>query len=283
MFKRGRTFVGSKVCALERDKMLIGQAARQICAQTSNSYGSLLPADIEGATQPAGGTPNYLLSITSTAMQFWKFAVNWTTGTGTLTGPTAIPVAAFSRACSGGTCIPQPGTSRTLDSLADRLMYRLSYRKFAGREALLVNHSVSSGGVSGIRWYDINIAGGTPSVANQGTYQPDTTYRWMGSAAMDKNGGIVVGYNVSSSSIKPSIRYAFRGPGDPAGQLSNETTVLAGGGSQTGTLSRWGDYSTISVDPLDGCQMVFTTEYLPGDGSFNWTTYIHSFKLTSCQ
>ena len=285
MFRRGRTFVGSKVCAFERDQMIAGQAARQICAQTSNSYGSLLPADIEGSSLPAAGTPNYLLSITSSQLLFWKFSVNWTAGTGTLTGPSAVPgVAAFSRACGGGTCIPQPGTTRTLDSLADRLMYRLSYRNFGTREALLVNHSVASGGASGVRWYELNIGGGSPTVRQQGTLQPTADYRWMGSAAMDKTGGIAIGYSISNSStIKPSIWYAFRSPTDPLGTIGPEAQVFTGTGVQTGTLSRWGDYSTMSVDPVDDCTMVFTTEYIPSNGTFNWKTAINSLKLSSCQ
>jgi hypothetical protein len=286
IFKRGRTFSGSKVCAFERDKMLAGQSARQVCAQTSNSHGSLLPSDLEGTTLPAVGTPNYLLSITSSTLNAWKFSVNWAAGTGTLTGPTAVPgVATFSRACGGGTCIPQPGTTQQLDSLGDRLMYRLSYRNFGTREALLVTHSVSSGSVTGIRWYNLNVGSGTPSVYEQGTYQPDSTYRWMGSAAMDKTGGLVIGYSASNATtVKPSVYYAYRGPNDPLGALGQEFTVLAGPGVQTGNkLSRWGDYSTISVDPADGCTMVFTTQYIPSNGSFNWATAIQSLKLSSCQ
>jgi hypothetical protein len=290
IFRRGRQFTGNKVCALERDKMLIGAAARQLCANTNNSNHSLVPADIEGTTLPVAGTALPLLSISSSSLLFWKYSVNWTTATGTLTGPTTVSGAStFSRACSGGTCIPQQGTSRTLDSLADRLNYRLSYRKFGAYETLLINHAVSSGGVSGIRWYELRnaagqtISGATPVVYQQGTFQPDSHYRWMGSAAMDKLGGIAVGYNVSSSAIKPGIRYAVRAAGDALGALGSETLVKAGTGSQTGTLSRWGDYSTISVDPTDGCQFVFTTEYLPSDGNFNWTTLITAFKINNCQ
>jgi hypothetical protein len=291
MFRRGRTFVGNRVCAFERDKMLTGASARQLCAQTSNSYASLMPADIEGKTLPPAGSPNPLLHIGSSAVGYWKFAVNWSTGTGTLTGPVTVPgVASFSRACGGGTCIPQPGTTTQLDSLGDRLMYRLSYRNFGTREALLVNHSVATGGVTGIRWYELTNASGqtmtsaTPVVRQQGTYAPTSDYRWMGSAAMDKTGGIAIGYNISnSSSIRPSIRYAFRAPADPLGTMGVEQSILAGPGSQTGSLSRWGDYSTLSVDPLDDCTMVFTTEYIPSNGSFNWATYIHSFKLSTCQ
>ena len=288
MFRNGRSFTGNTVCAFERDKMLIGASARQACVNTTGGH-SMEPADLEGTALPPAGSPNLLLSITSTAVQFWRFAVNWGAGTGTLTGPTNVAgIAAFSRACGGGTCIPQPGTTTQLDSLADRLMYRLSYRNFGDHESMVINHSVTAGSGVGVRWYELrNAAGQTLATANpvvnqQGTFAPTTAFRWMGSAAMDKTGGIAVGYNISSSTITPGIRYAYRGPLDPGGTLGNETTVHAGVGSQTGNLTRWGDYSTISVDPVDGCTMVFTSQFQPANGNFNWSTWIHSFKLSTC-
>ena len=288
MFRNGRSFTGNTVCAFERDRMLIGASARQLCVNTNAGH-SMEPADLEGTTLPPAGSPNLLMSITTSAVQFWRFSVNWTAGTGTLTGPTNVSgVAAFSRACGGGACIVQPGTTTRLDSLADRLMYRLSYRKFATHESLVINHSVTSGTGVGIRWYELRNAAGqslgsaAPVVHQQGTFAPSNDFRWMGSAAMDKTGGIAVGYNISSGTILPSIRYAYRGPADPTGTLGNETSVLVGSGSQTGNLSRWGDYSTISVDPVDGCTMVFTSQFQPANGSFNWTTFIHSFKLSTC-
>jgi len=288
MFRNGRTFTGNTVCALERAQMLIGGAARQACANTT-AGASLVPSDLEGLTLPPVGSPNLLMSLTTSTVQFWRMAVNWVTGTGTLTGPTAVAgVAAYSRACGGGVCIPQPNTTTQLDSLGDRLMYRLSYRNFGDHEALVINHSVTSGSGVGVRWYELRNATGQtlgsapPVIFQQGTFAPPTAFRWMGSAAMDKSGGIAIGYNVSSSTIIPSIRYAYRGPADPPGTLGNETTVNAGVGSQNGNLTRWGDYSTISVDPVDGCQMVFTSQFQPATGSFNWTTYIHSFKLSTC-
>ncbi|MEN3330472.1 MAG: hypothetical protein V7638_5279 [Acidobacteriota bacterium] len=290
MFRNGSSFQGNTVCAFERAQMLVGGAARQACASTSTSHHSLEPADLEGTTLPPAGSPNFLLSITTTAVNFWRFAVNWGAGTGTLTGPTAVAgVAAFSRACGGGTCIPQPGTTNKLDSLADRLMYRLSYRNLGTREALVINHSVTSGTGVGVRWYELTnatgqtLASAAPVLRQQGTFAPTNDFRWMGSAAMDKTGGIAIGYNIANaSSIVPSIRYAYRGPSDPLGTLGNETTILNGSGIQTATLTRWGDYSTLSVDPVDGCTMVFTTQYQPANGNFNWTTYIHSFKLSTC-
>jgi hypothetical protein len=289
MFRNGSSFQGNTVCAFERAQMLVGGAARQACVSTSTAHHSLEPADLEGTTLPPAGSPNFLMSMTSTAINFWRFTVNWGAGTGTLTGPTAVAgVAAFSRACGGGTCIPQPGTTNRLDSLADRLMYRLSYRNLGTREALVINHSVTSGTGVGVRWYELanatgqTLASAAPVLRQQGTFAPTNDFRWMGSAAIDKTGGIAIGYNISSSSIVPSIRYAYRGPLDPLGTLGNETTIQNGGGIQTATLTRWGDYSTISVDPVDGCTMVFTTQYQPANGNFNWTTYIHSFKLSTC-
>ena len=290
MFRNGASFVGNQVCALERAQMLIGGVARQACASTSTSHHSLEPSDLEGTVPPPPGSPNLLLSLTSTAVNFWRFSVNWVTGTGTLTGPTAVSgVAAYSRACGGGTCIPQPGTTNQLDSLADRLMYRLSYRNFGDHESLVINHSVTSGSGVGVRWYELrNATGQTLGTANpvlfqQGTFAPTNDFRWMGSAAMDKTGGIAIGYNISnSSSIVPSIRYAYRGPADPLGTIGNETSILVGNGVQNSTLHRWGDYSTISVDPVDGCTMVFTSQYQPATGNFNWATWIYSFKLSTC-
>jgi hypothetical protein len=193
-----------------------------------------------------------------------------------------MSVASFSEACSGGACIPQPGTTQKLDSLADRLMYRLSYRNFGTYASLLVNHSVTAGSVTGVRWYELRDSGAGPTVAQQGTYAPDSSYRWMGSIAQDKQGNIAAGYSVSSSSLQPSIRFATRAPSDPAGQLSGEVNLLSGTGSQSGH-SRWGDYSSISLDPVDDCTMWFTTEYLGQNGDFIWSTHIDHFKLGTCQ
>jgi hypothetical protein len=288
MFRNGSSFTGNTVCAFERAQMLVGGPARQACVNTTLGH-SLEPADLEGTTLPPAGSPNLLMSLTSTAVQFWRYSVNWAAGTGTLTGPTNVPgVAAFARACGGGACIVQPGTTTRLDSLADRLMYRLSYRRFATHEAMVINHSVTSGTGVGIRWYELrnaigqSFASAAPVLHQQGTFAPSNDFRWMGSAAIDKTGGIAIGYNISSASLVPSIRYAYRGPADPLGTLGNETSALTGSGSQTGNLTRWGDYSTISVDPVDGCTMVFTTQFQPANGSFNWTTFIHSFKLSTC-
>lgn len=106
----------------------------------------------------------------------------------------------------------------------------------------------------------------------------------MGSAAMDKLGNLAIGYSISNgSSLRPTIRFAARNVSDPLNTLSSEVNLQTGTGSQTQSLARWGDYSTLSVDPSDDCTMWYTNEYLATSGTFNWHTRIASFKLGACQ
>ncbi len=293
----GNSFAGADACAFDRTRMLAGLTATAVCFQQSSSVGSLLPSDLDGATAAAGstllpptGSPNFFMNFGSNSLSLWKFHVDFTTpANSTFTGPTSIPVASFATACGGGACVPQLGTSTLLDSLGDRLMYRLAYRNFGTHESLVVTHSVSVSGTAATRWYEIRSPNGTPTVYQQSSYAPDSSYRWMGSTAMDKFGNMALGYSVSSSSIHPAIRYTGRLSTDPLSTMQAEASVIEGTGSQTGTCTpvnsgpcRWGDYSAMSVDPVDDCTFWYTTEYLKTSGSFNWSTRIASFKFPGC-
>jgi hypothetical protein len=285
----GQTFQGARVCAFDRVRMLTGAAATQECVQLSTSFASLLPSDLDGrASPPPAGSPNFLLNFGSNSLRLWKFHADFANpANAALVGPTTIAVAAFSPACGGGACVPQSNTRQKLDSLGDRLMYRLAYRNRGGIETLVVSHAVKVSGtnkseVDGVRWYELRNPNGTPAVFQQATFSPDSASRWMSSAAMDKVGDIAVGYSASSSTIHPGIRYAVRQPGDPSGTLQAETSIIEGGGSQLSNLNRWGDYSAMTVDPVDDCTFWYTSEYLKADGTFNWSTRIASFKLASC-
>src|SRR5713101_6301391 len=292
IFNNATTFAGAKVCAYDSDAMRAGAAATQQCFQLSSSFGGLLPSDLDGSTAPPLGAPSVFVNFGTNSLNLWRFHVDWATPANTtLTGPMNLAVAAFSPACSGGTCIPQPNTRQQLDSLADRLMYRFAYRNgtaASAAESAVVNHSVKASGnkhsqVTGIRWYQLgNLTSGTPALVQQGTFSPDSNSRWMGSIAMDKAGDIAVGYSVSSSSVFPSIRYTGRTPSDALGTLQAETSIKDGTGSQLRSLSRWGDYSAISIDPGDDCTFFYTTEYLKASGTFNWSTQIASFKFPGC-
>ncbi|HEU4733785.1 MAG TPA: proprotein convertase P-domain-containing protein [Kofleriaceae bacterium] len=282
----GNTFSGAQVCAADRAKMIAGAAATQVCFSTSNQFGGLLASDLDGPTLPPTGTPEYVVALDTNAVDFWKFHVDFVTpANSTFVGPTTLSVAAFTPLCNGGTCVVQPGTTNQLDSLADRLMNRAVYREFADHDALLVTHAVAAtAGGGGVRWYELrNTDAVTPTVFQQGTFAPDTAFRWMSSAAFDSAGDIALAYSISSSAINPGIRYTGRLAGDALGTMNQgEATLIAGSGSQTGNLTRWGDYSTVNIDPTDDCTFWFTNEYMGASGSFNWRTRIGAFKFPGC-
>src|SRR5262249_29382157 len=285
IFANGQNYTGPEVCAFDKSKMILGQAATQQCFKRSTSYFSLLPADIDGPSLPPSGSPELFLSYGTNSLQLWKFHVDWTTPANSTfsTTPTQFSVAAFNAACGGGTCIPQPATTQLLDSLADRLMYRLAYRNFGDHESLVVTHSVSANGASGMRWYELRGPWTTPTVFQSGTYAPDSTYRWMGSIAQDHVGDMALGFAVSSGSVRPGARYTGRLVGDALGTMGQgEGTLVNGTGSQNGGLSRWGDYTSMSVDPVNDCTFWYLGEYLTSDGNWNWHTRVASFKFPSC-
>ena len=282
-------FAGGMVCAYPRTQMLAAVlTVSQQCFNVGTSYGGLLPSDLDGSTPPPSGSPDFVLNFGSNRLNLWKFHVDWTNSANTtLAGPTPISVASFSPACGGGSCIPQPGTNQRLGSLGDRLMSRLVYRNFGSHESLVVNHSVGTGffnlGPTGVRWYELWNPGGAVTVHQQGTYAPDSIYRWMGSIAIDGSGNIAVGYSASSSSVRPSVRYAGRLANDPLGQMTQSEVVLQlGSGSQLPSLDRWGDYSSMTIDPTDDCTFWYADEYLKSDGTWNWSTHISSFRFPSC-
>jgi len=277
-------FIGRQVCAVNRSAALNGQPLQMVCLPFSAS-GAALPSDMDGATPPAAGTPNFIFALggNGASLIMFKFHVDFTTtANSTLTGPTTIPVAAFNELCPGSNCVPQAGTTQLLSSIGDVPNHRVAYRNFGDHESIVLNHSVSVNSVAGVRWYEIRSPNGTPTVFQQGTFQPDSNWRWMGSVATDKSGDIAAGYSESSSAIHPEIAVTGRTPSDPPGALETENVVFSGGGSQTTTLSRWGDYSAMTVDPTDDCTFFYTTEYIPVNGTFNWHTRIVSFKMNNC-
>jgi hypothetical protein len=285
---------GAGVVAFERDKMLNGQAARMVyfdLYSVDPNLGGMLPSDVDGASPPAG-RPNYVMQFDDSPdqMQIWAFSTNWTTpAASTFTKATnlALPALDSGIACgsSGRDCIPQPNTTEKLDALNDRLMYRLQYRNFGTHETFVTNHTVDVDGTNhaGVRWYEIRRTNNAFSLHQAGTFAPDAHHRWMASAAMDRDGGIGVAYNVSSGTVFPSVRYTGRLAGSDPGVLDQgEADIIGGAGSQTHTASRWGDYSNVSVDPVDGCTFWATLEYMPSTSSAAWRTRVAAFKLPGC-
>jgi hypothetical protein len=286
-------FLGPRVCALNRTAMLAGQTLSLECFQRASGDFVFLPSDLDSAQLPPKGEPNFFVEIfptvnPSTVMLLFKFHADFSNPTNaTFTGPVRISVKSFHEACADGfTCIPQGGTSQQLDALGDRLMHRMAYRNFSDHEVLLATHAVvGASSAAAMQWCEIRNPNATPAVFQQGVFSPGgTTSAWMGSIAMDKVGDIALGFSTSSSTLKPGIRFTGRIPSDTSGTMEAAKTIKQGTGSETDptTDGRWGDYTSMSIDPVDGCTFWYTNEYFTTDGK-SWRTRLASFKFTQCK
>jgi len=138
-----------------------------------------------------------------------------------------------------------------------------------------------------MRWYEIRTPGTTPTIFQQGTFAPgltDGVHRWMGSIAMDRAGNMALGYSASDgTAVFPSLRYTGRLVTDPLGQMpQGEGVIHNGTGSQTGS-ARWGDYTAMTVDPVDDCTFWYVNQYLPVNASNTWRIRVGSFRFPAPQ
>lgn len=282
-----QAFQHVKVWAFKKPDIYSGTLTVQSLTDSSYQAWSLLPANAKSSTAPASSKPHYMIAMDADeyggssidALYLWKWAIDWSNSSNsTWTGPTTMNTAAFGLTASR---IPQQGTSNTLDSLYGRLMFPAFYRNFGTYEALYVCHVCEYSSRRAMRWYEVRInSSGTPSIYQQGTYAPDTNHRWMGAIGADKNGNVAMGYSISSTSMYPSIRYAGRLSTDTLGQLAQgEATMVSGGGYQS-SYTRWGDYSSMTIDPDDDETFWYTQEYYTSSGT-NWQTRIGSFKFST--
>ena len=283
-----KSFIADDACAYDRAAMLTGAAAKAVCFKNPNEF-SFLPSNADGATPPPTGEPSFFVDLSSsTSLHLYRFHVNFANPSKSkFTGPISIPVKAYTMACGGGSCIPQPGTTQKLDSLADRLMFRLAYRNFTDHESLVVSHSVmTSKAASGERWYEIRDPNGTPKVHQQGTFTNGSNSLWMGSIDMDKAGDMALGYSESNAStLHPSIAFTGRVPTDPLNTMESPASIFIAKGSATGA-NRWGDYSSMVIDPSDDCTFWYINQYIPKTAKKDFLTFhtrVASLKFPTCQ
>lgn len=258
----------------------------------------ILPSDWDGTITPPAGAPNYFVQsvdgafdATADRLEVFEAHVDWavpanstfTNVTDLATNPFSIDLGCTDDDGDGAfrNCVPQPGTTNRVDNIANRLMHRLQYRNFGTHEAMVVNQTIDDGADRHVvRWYELRkIGAGAWTIFQQGTYGPGTAHRWMGSMAMDKVGNIALGYSLSdpANGVFPSILYTGRQPGAPLGQLTEpELTLFSGTTSQT-NADRWGDYSSMNVDPSDDCTFWYTQQH-----SGNRATRIGAFRFESC-
>jgi hypothetical protein len=310
----GTSLLNGRLYVFERSAMINGQTARMQSVDLAKDgsapqYG-FLPADVDSLTPPPAGAQAYVIGPNrqfTNRTNLWRIAVTWgATPTITATKTTNATVGIGNAPCVSNTvaqqnrdCVPQLGPggganvpTDDLDNLSSHYMNRLAYMNHGGTESLIVtsltNGAATTPAHGTVKWMEWRGSAGNtaPTLFQSGTYDPTSTqsdYRWMSSGAMDKAGNIAIGYSRSSNTTKPGIWITGRLSTDTVGTMGAETQIQAGGGVQiAGAGSRWGDYTSLTLDPVDQCTFWYTNEYLKADGAFNWSTRIASYKFPSC-
>jgi len=304
---------GVIACALDRTDMLVGATALtpQCFKYPTTINGiylghSLQPADVEGTTPPPSGAPEYFVSIenpvidgvttTSDTFNLWQFHVDWSNPANTTFSQSTVSAPVYTPGCynvkfpTNTVCVPEPSSASTgqdIDSVGDRFMWRFAYRNFSTYQSYLVSHTVQVGTGSlsqtGIRWYELR-GNGAPSIFQSGTVSPDSTnYRFMPSITQDMSANAAVGYSVSSASTHPSISASYWNL--TTGTAPTEISLYKGTADEENSY-KWGDYTSMTVDPVNGCAFWYVNEYFTnnqiGTGKPIWQTRISNFSLPTC-
>ncbi|HSQ24194.1 MAG TPA: hypothetical protein VLN44_07290 [Pyrinomonadaceae bacterium] len=290
----GDDVIQKHACVVEREKMLRGETAREQCV-IIDGVNFLNNADLDGHNLPPKGAPNIMMAAGGTQLKnireddsilVWEFHVDWENPANTkVIGPNKVKVAPYHYLCGGQltNCVPQPGTNTRLDSQGDKIMARLVYRRIGNRESVVAVHSVNtSSGGGGVRWYEFRVNKDREVVLyQQGTYAPDSFYRWMASPAIDRQGNIGIGYSFGGSPNFVGQRFAGRLAKDPPGKLTLKENVLVAGEAPQSVM-RWEDYTQTAVDPSDDCTIWYVGDYLK-KGETNYTSRISGLRMPGCR
>ena len=281
-FANGSVFAGISAVAMDRDAMLNGDPTTMV--RFANSFTSIgdgpLPADFDGAGAVGPAVFGAHGNDGDTEFELWELDVDWTNpNAATFTSIPGVTISTYDNVVPSA---DQPN-GQVLDDLSFFTMHRLNVRDFGTHRSMVANHSVETEpGTIGIRWYEFRESGSGWTLHQEGTYSPDSDDRWMGSISINANGDIALGYSRSSTTMFPSIYFTGQTADQSGSGVMNvaETLIHAGGGSQEGA-SRWGDYSRMSVDPVNNTDFWYTTEYYETTSSFNFKTRIAAFTLES--
>ncbi len=250
------------------------------------------PAEWDGDLPPPPGSPHLSLRINDDSwnnqedkIEIWEAYYDPTDPENSrLEGPIEIFIDAFDSNLCGETtrdCVCQPDTDLLVPVIPHVIQNRVQYRNFGDYEMLLLNFPVDINGenVAGIRWVEIRkYPGGEWEEYQEGTFAPDTQIsRFMASIGMDDEGNIALVYTtVGKDSTYLGLRATGRLANDSLGVMTFKETSIVEGGSAT-PIGRWGDYSSISVDPVDGLSFWFTGQYMMSNET--WATKVARFSI----
>lgn len=306
VFASSGAFVTSRIWTYEKPA-----AGDTSCAMPAGfSFGSaaapLRTADLDLTFTPvpantADGGPNgYVVAAdypeTGPANQLMVWHVTGGGGgtTPTLVGDGNVAVTAYDFPFN----VPQPGSTRVLDSLDTRLTQAVAIADpdLAGAKGVWTQHTVDGPGTPSIaRWYQLvpgRCAGGAcpaATVEQAGTISDPAHFVFNAAVSPTWTGNdAVVQYNRGSSSLAAEIRTRWHSadlaPGVTAGDLliGSSATAAQDFSCRPGPC-RWGDYAGASPDPV-ATDMVWASNQLNGPASGtnpHWTTRNFAIRVFS--
>ena len=305
----GSDYVGAGAFAFDRERMLKGDPSAGYIyfsrpSDSPDRRRNLLPSDLDGIRTPPTGMPAVFATYTASeygdaqdSLRLFDFHADFddpAQSTFLERPESPLPVAAFDPTSpSGRADISQPPPGEKLDSNSDRVNYRLAYRNLgAAGESLVFDQTVRltqdpAPYRAGVRVYELRRSSSTAfSVAEQSTIGDTKSSRWIGSVAQDHQGNIAVGYNFVADEKPPSVIYSGRLATEGPGSFRSESSLVVGEGVQKAYGWRWGDYASLTVDPIDDCTFWLSGEYYTlasqNLSDFAWLTRIGSFRFPEC-
>lgn len=290
-------FQGAGLGAIDKAEAMSPNQTTMVFYIMGGSEFGFIPGDNDGPvfdnTKPTFFTNN---GGSGDRIDVWEITPDYDSpADSTIAEVAKIPVAPWSSfLCDAlrGRCIAQPGSGTGagnnfipwLEALEGRLMHRGQTRDFGKRKKALLSHTVAAdeNGKAGVHWYELwNDKDKGWKLKKEETFSPDGDNRWMGSIAMNAAGQTCLGYSISSETTYPSIGIAGRN--GTANHMNVPELLAFDGGILANVqrrVARWGDYSAMSIDPVDD-SCWYTTEYAspnPFIGEqFGWGTKVLQF------
>ena len=288
-----------RVFAIERDEMLLGNAAQFVGfpltgIRTSGFYSPQFFHVTNDDLPSSGGAPVVYMQddawsgVSEDHLKIWTVNVDWDDiANSTISAPQEIITTPFIGVFDGGSFsnVPQP-SGPNQDVLQATIMNQAQYRRFPGHNSAVFNFVVdtdgSGGELAGIRWYELrqDDDGDPWEIYQEGTYiSPyNDKHAFSGSMVMDVQGNIGMGYTTCNQSEKIAIYYTGRFAADPLGTMSVDETLIAQGTSNNPS-NRLADYVQLSLDPADELTFWHIAEYFVNNqrtdvvGVFQISTY----------
>src|SRR6267154_447938 len=260
---------------------------------TDTRSSTLVPVTTYDAT--ATLATQYLVDVfTSSTATLRIGTITGAVGAETYTPGTSFPTATSANAWAvTGPDAPQLGPAPLIET-GDRRMQSCSYRNAS---LWCVHHiflPATNPTRTAVQWWQLTTGG---AIQQRGRIDDasGTTFYAYPSIAVNANSDVLIGYSRFSASQYASANYSFRQSCNAANTLQSDAVLKAGEGPYykigvSSQKNRWGDYSSIVVDPVNDLDMWTIQEYAAtpagtgaNDGNGRWGTWWGKVAAQSAQ